>query len=67
MLNTVVSPSLTTSPLSPMGPSAGARNATIITSRLPLSFVTVVFTESSVSTNFVNPSFSSSRRRSGTG
>ncbi len=67
MLKQTVSPSETTNPLSPIGPSAGARSAMIITSSEPLSPVTVVFTESVVSTNLVKPSFSSSRRRSGTG
>ncbi|SKX73467.1 Uncharacterised protein [Mycobacteroides abscessus subsp. abscessus] len=67
MLNAVVSPSETTRPESPIGPSAGARNAMIMMSRSPLGPLTVVLTESVVSTNLVNPSFSSSRLRSGTG
>ena len=49
------------------GPSAGARNAMIITSRSPLGPLTRCLTESVVSKNRWNPSFSSSRRRSGTG
>lgn len=45
----------------------GARNAMIMMSSDPLSPVTVVFTESVVSTNLWKPSRSSSRLRSGTG
>ena len=67
MLNATVSPSETTRPESPIGPSAGARNAMIITSRSPLGPLTRCFTESVVSKNRWNPSFSNSVRRSGTG
>ncbi|SLH70691.1 Uncharacterised protein [Mycobacteroides abscessus subsp. abscessus] len=67
MLKQVVSPSETTRPESPIGPSAGARRAMIMMSRSPPGPVTVCLTESSVSKNLWKPSFSSSRRRSGTG
>ncbi|SHU41693.1 Uncharacterised protein [Mycobacteroides abscessus subsp. abscessus] len=50
MLKAVVVPSDTTSPESPMGPSAGARSAMIMMSRSPLGPLTRCFTESSVST-----------------
>ena len=67
MLKQVVSPSETIRPESPIGPSAGARNATIMMSRLPFGPLTRCLTESSVSKNLWKPSASSSRRRSGTG
>ena len=51
MLKQTVSPSSTTRPESPMGPSAGARSAMIITSRSPLGPLTVCLTESVVSKN----------------
>lgn len=78
MLNTVVVPSDTTRPESPIGPSAGARSAMIMTSRLPVGSGACgaismpapeirCLTESVVSKNFVKPRASSSRFRSGTG
>ena len=51
MLNAVVTPSLTTSPESPIGPSAGARSAMIMTSRSPFGPESRCFTESVVSKN----------------
>ncbi len=56
MLKATVSPSSTTRPESPMGPSAGARSAMIITSRSPLGPLTVCLTESVVSKNRWKPS-----------
>ncbi|COW54135.1 Uncharacterised protein [Mycobacterium tuberculosis] len=51
MLKAVVSPSATTSAESPIGPSAGARSAMIITSRSPLGPLRRCLTESVVSKN----------------
>ncbi len=49
MLNTVVVPSETTRPESPIGPSAGARSAMIITSSSPLGPLIRCLTPSVVS------------------
>ena len=67
MLNAVVTPSLTTSPESPIGPSAGARSATIMMSSSPLGPLSRCFTESVVSKNWWNPSICNAFFRSGTG
>ena len=52
MLNIVVTPSEMMIPESPIGPSAGARNAMIMMSRSPRGPLRWCLTESSVSTNW---------------
>ncbi len=62
-----VSPSDTTSPESPIGPSAGARNAMIITSSSPPGPLIRCLTESPSRRTGESRVSSSARRRSGTG